>query len=60
MGTRHLIECGCKRIVHITGPLSSCVVQDRLTGYKEELTKENIEIDEALIVEALIFTAKRV
>lgn len=50
MATRHLIECGCKRITHITGPLNSCMVQDRLQGYREEIINKGFEIDEKLIV----------
>ena len=51
MATRHLLECGCKNIVHITGPLSSCIVQDRLNGYKVELEREGLEIKAERIAE---------
>lgn len=51
MATRHLIDCGCKKIVHITGPLSSCIVQDRLNGYKDEMGKEGLEMNAGNIVE---------
>lgn len=51
MATRHLMECGCKKIVHITGPITSCIVQDRLNGYKDELEKEGLEIKAERIAE---------
>ena len=47
----HLIQCGCKRIVHITGPLSSCMVQDRLQGFREEHLKNGLNINERCIAE---------
>jgi DNA-binding LacI/PurR family transcriptional regulator len=51
LAAKHLVECGCRKIVHITGPLSSCIVQDRLNGYKDELKKNSLDIDDFRIVE---------
>ncbi|MBC7959503.1 MAG: LacI family DNA-binding transcriptional regulator [Vallitaleaceae bacterium] len=51
LATKHLMDCGCKKIVHITGPLGSCLVQDRLLGYKEALLSEGLTVDANLIVE---------
>lgn len=51
MAARHLIDCGCRSIVHITGPLNSCIAQDRLYGYKAELLKDNLKLDDGMIVE---------
>lgn len=51
IATKHLIDCGCKKIIHITGPLNSCIVQDRLDGYKQELVKEYLEIVNERIIE---------
>ena len=45
MASKHLIDCGCRSIFHITGPLRSCIAQDRLNGYKAELKKANLEVD---------------
>jgi DNA-binding LacI/PurR family transcriptional regulator len=53
IATSHLIECGCRKIVNITGPLGSCVVQDRLQGYKDVLIKEGIPVQDSLIVEGV-------
>ncbi len=49
--TKHLIEQGCKRIVHITAKPKRNVYVDRLNGYKQALTENNMEFsDENLIV----------
>lgn len=50
IATKHLIEWGCKKIVHITGPLNSCMVQERINGYKSELQKNQIPIDDNMVV----------
>lgn len=47
--TNHLIQQGCKNIMHITGNLKRNVYQDRLKGYKLALTENNIAINEELI-----------
>lgn len=49
--TQHLIEQGCKRIVHITAKPKRNVYVDRLDGYKKALYDNNIEFsDEYLII----------
>jgi LacI family transcriptional regulator len=40
--TRHLIEQGCRNIIHITAPIKQNVYIDRLKGYKRALEEENI------------------
>jgi LacI family transcriptional regulator len=47
--TSHLIEQGCKRIVHISGSLNRNVYADRLKGYKRALLENKIESDRGLI-----------
>jgi len=47
--TTHLIEQGCKRIVHISGSLNRNVYADRLRGYKIALLENNIPFDPSLI-----------
>lgn len=44
--TKHLIEQGCKRIVHITAPLRQNVYIDRLQGYKQALADHKIKFKE--------------
>ncbi len=45
IATKHLIDNGSKNVVFISGPASSCIVNDRIAGYKEELAKENITFE---------------
>lgn len=49
LATQHLLELGCKRIVHISGPLISNIYIGRSMGYKKALTQYDIPIDEDLI-----------
>jgi DNA-binding LacI/PurR family transcriptional regulator len=49
LATQHLLELGCKKIVHISGPLTSNLYIDRSTGYKKALAQYNIPINEDLI-----------
>ena len=47
--TQHLIQQGCKRIVHITANLKRNVYADRLRGYKQALGDQGIAYDENLL-----------
>jgi LacI family transcriptional regulator len=47
--TDHLIQQGCKKIVHITASLKRNVYADRLRGYKQALADNGIEFDESLL-----------
>lgn len=46
--THHLIEQGCKRIVHISGNLNRNVYADRFRGYKMALAEKKIQFDPTL------------
>jgi len=46
----HLISGGSKRIAHIAGPQNLQITKNRLNGYLDALRKNNLEIDEALIL----------
>ncbi|SDH17790.1 LacI family DNA-binding transcriptional regulator [Chitinophaga filiformis] len=48
--TRHLIEQGCRRIMHITAPTLQNVYKDRLKGYKEALGEHKIKFREDYVV----------
>lgn len=48
--TEHLIEQGCKQILHITGDVTSNVYRDRFEGYKEALAHHNINFDTDLFI----------
>ncbi len=48
--TAHLIEQGCKRIVHISGNLKINVYANRLKGYKYALIDNDLPFDESLVI----------
>ena len=48
--TQHLIEQGCKRIVHITAPPQQNVYVDRLQGYKQALADHKIKFKEEYVI----------
>jgi LacI family transcriptional regulator len=48
--TKHLIEQGCKRIVHITASSGQNVYQDRLQGYKQALADHKIKFREEDVI----------
>jgi len=49
--TKHMIEQGCKKIVHITASLKRNVYVDRFNGYRRALAENNIDFkDEYLII----------
>ena len=55
--TKHLIQEGAKRVMHISGNLSKNVYADRFKGYKEALEEFNIPFtDDLLIVNNLSAT----
>lgn len=47
--TEHLIQQGCKRIVHITANIKRNVYADRLRGYRQALSDHGIPYDENLV-----------
>jgi LacI family transcriptional regulator len=47
--TSHLIEQGCKRIVHLGGNLLRNVYSERFRGYKQALRDNGIEFNQKLI-----------
>ena len=47
--TRHLLDVGCRRIGHITGPIFTRVAQDRITGFKNEMEAAGLAVDERMI-----------
>lgn len=48
--TKHLIEQGCKRIVHVTSSLKRNVYSERYKGYKDALFDNGIPFDESLLI----------
>ncbi len=47
--TAHLLEQGCRRIMHITGNTKRNVYADRLKGYKLALTDHCLPVDDELV-----------
>ncbi|GAB2536012.1 LacI family DNA-binding transcriptional regulator [Spirosoma aerophilum] len=47
--TTHLIQQGCKRIMHVTGSIKRNVYADRLKGYKMALLENDLPIENDLI-----------
>lgn len=50
IATQHLIDQGCKKIVHITSSLKRNVYAQRFKGYKDALFDNGIAYDESLLM----------
>src|SRR6478736_2767292 len=48
--TQHLIEQGCKRIVHVTSSLARNVYSERFRGYRDALFDNGIPLDDSLLI----------
>ncbi len=48
--TQHLIDQGCKRIVHVTSSLKRNVYAQRYKGYQDALFDNGIPLDEKLLI----------
>jgi LacI family transcriptional regulator len=48
--TQHLIEQGCKRIVHLAGPQNVTIFHQRIKGYKKALEQNGFPVKEDRIV----------
>jgi LacI family transcriptional regulator len=47
--TKHLLEQGCSRIMHLGGNMLRDVYSERLRGYKKALQDHNVSFDEKMI-----------
>jgi DNA-binding LacI/PurR family transcriptional regulator len=56
--TEHLIKQGCKRIAHFGGARHQSIYEDRLSGYIAALKKNNLDIEQAIILEASSLSAE--
>ena len=43
--TKHLIEQGCKKIIHVGGSMNRNVYNDRFLGYRQALAENSLEFD---------------
>lgn len=50
LATQHLVEQGCRRIVHLTSSLKRNVYAQRYQGYCDALYDNNIPLDESLLL----------
>jgi DNA-binding LacI/PurR family transcriptional regulator len=50
IATSHLIDVGCRRIGHITGPHYFTVAQDRITGFKKAMRHNGLEVDDIRMI----------
>ena len=50
LATEHLVQQGCKKIVHITSSLKRNVYSKRFKGYKEALADNGIPYDDSLLI----------
>ena len=50
--TKHLIECGRKKIIHFAGPQNLLIGQMRKEGYMKAMLEAGLEVREEWIVEA--------
>ena len=48
--TQHLLEQGCKKIVHVTASLKRNVYSERYKGYRDALFDHSIHFDESLLI----------
>lgn len=46
LAVQHLIDCGCKRIGHITGPMEMEIAKERLRGVRSCMEENHMEFDE--------------
>ncbi len=49
--TQHLIDSGCKRIVHLTGDIHIEIFKDRFMGYKQALLDNGIDYTDEYVIE---------
>jgi LacI family transcriptional regulator len=50
--TEHLIDQGCKEIVHFSGPQHVSIYKERRRGYEEALKRHNLAVNEKMICES--------
>jgi len=55
MAVRHLIECGCRKVAHITGPSYCSMANERFRGYKDELKDNGLTCSNKRVVNGDFF-----
>lgn len=49
MATRHLLDSGSKSILHLAGPRYSCMVNDRIRGYIDEIRAKEPTVEPVIL-----------
>lgn len=44
MAVQHLIDCGCRKIGHITGPSNLQIAQDRVRGFRDCMAENSLSV----------------
>ena len=52
IATEHLIHLGHKKIMHLRGPRTASMAQERFSGYRDALKKAGIGLNQDLIIES--------
>lgn len=50
IAVQHLVDCGCRKICHITGPLALQIAQERVVGYRQCMEENGLPVDEARMI----------
>ncbi len=56
MAVNHLIDCGCKKIVFIGGPIQEEVPEERKQGYLKAMKEGGFKVDKKIMMEAGDYT----
>jgi LacI family transcriptional regulator len=48
--TKHLIDQGCRKIVHVGGSMNRNVYNDRYRGYRQALTDSSLDYDDRMLI----------
>lgn len=50
IAVQHLVDCGCRKICHITGPLVLQIAQERVVGYRSCMRENGLPVDEERMI----------
>ena len=50
IAVQHLIDCGCRKICHITGPQVLQIAKERVVGYKACMKENGLYVDEERMI----------
>lgn len=50
LAAQHLLDCGCRQLAHIAGPLHGSLAQDRLLGFRRALLRNSLTLPDRRVV----------